>query len=209
MTELAKFHEAVQTLKEFGIQMSETDINRVEQELALKETLPTLAELLEPILCSIQRDLDVVIRHKQNEPIQIKMVENEFVLEDTVNSATMVLSDIEGSDCENLDWELKVEVPKTKEDFTGKNNAETLVNIIKEIGPEKVATVRLKRGDYLVTNDYSRAQFGEFSKHYKAITDGWWVFTNTSTEDKLKYLIVLSNKFNLGLRITICGKVKK
>lgn len=205
MTELAKFHEAIQTLKGFGIQMSETDIDRVEQEL----TRSTLEELLEPMLYPIQRDLDIVIRHRLNEPIQIKMVENEIVFEDTVNQATMVLSDIEGSDCENLDWELKVEAPKTKEDFTGKNNADTLLNVIKGIGPEKVATLRLKRGDYLVTNDYSRAQYGKHSKHYKAITDGWWVFTNSSTEDKLKYLILLSNKFNLGLRITICGKMKK
>lgn len=79
--------------------------------------------------------------------------------------------------------------------FQSSKSVETLIEFIKYVGVEKVASLNIKRnGEYLV----SRTPSVKYANSQKHIGDGWYVMGNTSTKYKVIDAEYISKSFNLG-----------
>lgn len=79
--------------------------------------------------------------------------------------------------------------------FQSSKSVETLIEFIKYVGVEKVASLNIKRnGEYLV----SRTPSIKYADSQKHIGDGWYVMGHTSTRYKVIDAECISQAFNLG-----------
>ena len=86
------------------------------------------------------------------------------------------------------------------------NSTTTLIEVINEIGPAKVADLNLKISGYPMI---SRERIENDDKGYRSsqreINDGYWIVTKFSTDAKLAKLQEISNRLNLGLQVSVEG----
>jgi hypothetical protein len=86
------------------------------------------------------------------------------------------------------------------------NSTTTLIEVINEIGPAKVAELNLKISGYPMI---SRERIENDDKGYRSsqreINDGYWIVTKFSTDAKLAKLQEISNKLNLELQVSVEG----
>ena len=86
------------------------------------------------------------------------------------------------------------------------NSTTTLIEVINEIGPAKVAELNLKISGYPMI---SRERIENDDKGYRSsqreINDGYWIVTKFSTDAKLAKLQEISNRLNLGLQVSVEG----
>lgn len=79
--------------------------------------------------------------------------------------------------------------------FQSGTSVETLIEFIKYVGVERVASLNIKRnGEYLV----SRTASIKYADSQKNIGDGWYVMGHTSTKYKIIDAEYISQSFNLG-----------
>ena len=79
--------------------------------------------------------------------------------------------------------------------FQSNKSVETLIEFIKHVGIERVASLNIKRnGEYLVSRTAS-IKYADSQKH---IGDGWYVMGHTSTRYKVIDAEYISQAFNLG-----------
>lgn len=79
--------------------------------------------------------------------------------------------------------------------FQSGTSVETLIEFIKYVGIERVASLKIKRnGEYLVSQTAS-IKYADSQKH---IGDGWYVMGHTSTKYKVIDAEYISKAFNLG-----------
>lgn len=82
--------------------------------------------------------------------------------------------------------------------FQSGTSVETLIEFIKYVGVERVASLDIKRnGEYLVSRTAS-IKYADSQKH---IGDGWYVMGHTSTKYKIIDAEYISQAFNLGATI--------
>ena len=76
MTSLKKLYEAMQTLREAGLSISqdmEKQINALEEDIIKKDILPVIKEAIEPALKDVQREIVLVVDYKPDEPISVSL----------------------------------------------------------------------------------------------------------------------------------------
>lgn len=98
---------------------------------------------------------------------------------------------------------LRVKFPNGKEIFS-QMAIDTLVEVINGIGPERVAALRreLHNGRQLVSRD------NQGTSKYKPLRDGWFVWSNTSTETKAEQIRDFSDVFRLDLEVEVLPRPK-
>ena len=76
MTSLKKLYEAMNTLREAGISISE-DLERqaseLEENIIKKDILPVIKQAIEPALSPVQREVVIVVDYKPDEPISVSL----------------------------------------------------------------------------------------------------------------------------------------
>lgn len=91
---------------------------------------------------------------------------------------------------------LRVTYPNGEEIFFPRA-IDTLVEVINRVGPERVAALRreIANGRQLVSRD------NQNDAKYKALNDGWYVWSNTGTSAKAEQIRDISNVFRLSLEV--------
>ena len=76
MTSLKKLYEAMNTLREAGISISE-DLERqaseLEEVIIKKDILPVIKQAIEPALSPVQREVVIVVDYIPGEPISVSL----------------------------------------------------------------------------------------------------------------------------------------
>lgn len=72
MTELQKTYQTIQNLIELKVEIPEELIQKRVQ-LEFKEIVPLLCERMEPILCHLTSELDIVVKYRPDKPLWIEI----------------------------------------------------------------------------------------------------------------------------------------
>lgn len=75
---------------------------------------------------------------------------------------------------------------------------ETFMEVIRRIGPERVASLRMEVRHYPLV---SKEKFDVFGDNSKPLDDKWFVITESDTAQKFMQLCSISEQLNLGLKI--------
>ena len=76
MKTLRKLYEAMQTLRDAGLSISndlEKQINVLEEDIIKKDILPVIKEAIEPALKEVQREIVLVVDYRPGEPISLSL----------------------------------------------------------------------------------------------------------------------------------------
>jgi len=76
MTSLKKLYEAMKTLREAGLTISEEQekqISFLEEDIIKKDILPVIKQAIEPALKDVQREIVLVVDYKPGEPISVSL----------------------------------------------------------------------------------------------------------------------------------------
>ena len=76
MTSLKKLYEAMETLREAGLSISEEQekqISSLEEDIIKKDILPVIKQAIEPALKDVQREIVLVVDYKPGEPISVSL----------------------------------------------------------------------------------------------------------------------------------------
>lgn len=76
MASIKKLYEAMQTLREVGISISdelERQVSELEEDIIKKEILPVVKQAIEPALKEVQREIVLVVDYKPGEPISVSL----------------------------------------------------------------------------------------------------------------------------------------
>lgn len=155
MTKLEQLYNAIQNLKELGVQLPEKlieETNRVEEEIIQNEVIPALSDAIEPIISQIQRELVLVVEYIPDEPLQVKMTrKRSFKLTEEEDRLTAKRKEFKKEERYTLaphtksKWtNLFVEFP----DGTVIQNRfayQTLCDVIEKAGAEKVMTLGIRQ----------------------------------------------------------------
>lgn len=207
MTKLEQLYNAIQNLKELGVQLPEKlieETNRVEGEIIQNEVIPALSEAIEPIINQIQRELVLVVEYIPEEPLQVKMTrKRSFKLTEEEDRLTVKRKDFKKESSYTLaphtksKWtNLLVEFP----DGTKIQNRfayQTLCDVIKQAGAEKVAQLGIRQSG---TDLVSKNEDDFYQQH--TIKGGWLVMTHSSTEQKKQHIEEISRLLYLGLKVS-------
>ena len=86
------------------------------------------------------------------------------------------------------------------------NSTTTLIEVINEIGPAKVAELNLKISGYpMISRERIKNDDKGYRSSQREINDGYWIVTKFSTDAKLAKLQEISNKLNLELQVSVEG----
>ena len=86
------------------------------------------------------------------------------------------------------------------------NSTTTLIEVINEVGPAKVAELGMKISGYdLLSREKIGHNIGGYGNSQREINDGYWIVTKFSTDAKLAKLQEISNRLNLGLQVSVEG----
>lgn len=191
------------------------DIDRHEEKIITNDILPALSQNIEPHLKEIQRELLLVVEYHPNEPISVALSRNTKISE--IHGAKILTP--------HFSEAVPINIPKPNPEpniptrtVTNKTKGlrvtfangdvicckfaiETFIQTIKKIGFERVAKIGIMHsGIPLVgrekTNIIRRS--GNSPQHY---IDGWYVFSNTSNEEKKKDLMRISDAYDLKLKL--------
>lgn len=222
MTELKELYASLKVLRKTELPVNKKlpveekiveDIDRLEEKIITNDILPALSQNIEPHLKEIQRELLLVVEYHPNKPISVALSRNTKI------------SEIYGAKTLTPREAVPINIPKPNPEpniptrtVTNKTKGlcvtfangdvicckfaiETFIQTIKKIGFERVAKIGIMHsGIPLVgrekTNIIRRS--GNLPQHY---IDGWYVFSNTSNEEKKKDLMRISDVYDLKLKL--------
>lgn len=222
MSELKELYASLKVLRKTELPVNKKlpveekiveDIDRLEEKIITNDILPALSQNIEPHLKEIQRELLLVVEYHPNKPISVALSRNTKI------------SEIYGAKTLTPREAVPINIPKPNPEpniptrtVTNKTKGlrvtfangdvicckfaiETFIQTIKKIGFERVAKIGIMHsGIPLVgrekTNIIRRS--GNLPQHY---IDGWYVFSNTSNEEKKKDLMRISDVYDLKLKL--------
>lgn len=206
MTKLEQLYNAIQNLKELGVQLPDKlieETDQIEEEIIKNEVIPALSAAIAPIINQIQRELILVVEYKSGEPLQVKMTrKRSFKFREKEDNA-LVVKDAKNEDVSNEDTRhtrgsrtnLSVLFPDGKK-ISNKFAYQTFCELIKIIGPEKVTSLGITQsGKNIVTRET------DYPYDFHSIGGGWYVITHSSTKVKKKYIEEISDRLNLDLKV--------
>lgn len=211
MSRLDQLYKAMQTLNSEGLVLNEDLLNQVselEEKIIKNEILPIIRETIEPALSPVQRDLVLVVEYSPNTPISVKLTrKRSFVNE--LPDAKVIEPDPEVEHRTNPTVKAySSKAPATNLCITFpngmvvKNNkaVETLIEFIQLVGVDKVRKLGLIRCKIpLISNTIDK----KYGSRQKPLGNGWYVMTNTCTEDNKKDIEAISEAYNLGVKVEI------
>lgn len=220
MTKLEKLYTSIKNLEDLGLELTPEmllECDKLEEQIIKDEILPALGQDIEPRLRQIQRPLVLVVEYNPSEPISVKLsrkmniakaLEAKQITPASPKASTPVSAPATAPVPEpheptkqvlNHTKGLKV----TFRDGTviSEHTAiNTLIRVLQKIGLAKVASTDIKHGGGygLVSKKKRPVEAGRTWQHQ---VGGYYVYTNTSNQQKKDDLRKLSDMFSLGLVI--------
>jgi hypothetical protein len=208
MSQLQKLYQIIQNSKELGLQLPAETIaraNEMEEQIITQEILPALEKEVSPILNQIQRELVLELVYVPDEPLSVRLLRNT---EWTQQHSTKMEDVDPPKSPERRTFTI---APHTKGKRTGLRvhfpdgtvlseyyAAQTLAEVIRKIGPEKVRPLNLAANGVPLVSDV-RDDF--YNQH--DLGDGTLIMTHTSTRVKKDLLDEVSKRLDLGLKVEI------
>ena len=191
-------------------------INEAEENIIRDQILPIIGHDIEPTLSHIQRNLVLVVEYQPGEPVKValsrkanisQIVDAKPILARPYNVSIPVSSGVPAQTMElheptktikNHTKGLRVTFP----DGTivcHKTAIETEIDVFRRIGFERVAKVGLTKAGWPLVGKKQRPTENGHVWQHKA--DGWYIYSNTSNDQKKADLQAVSDYYGLGLII--------
>ncbi len=216
MSKLDDLYEGKKRLERAGYKLTTEmlqDMDRLEEQLIVKEVLPTLSKDIEPRLSKIQRDLVLVVEYKPGQPISVALSRKAKISEIidaktlTPKSSTPVTGAAEPDPVVPHE-PTKLVTNKTKglrvtfPDGTviwNKSAIVTYIETLRKVGFERVSKLGLQHAGYNIVGHEKRPV--EKNHIWQHERDGWYIYANISNAQKIDDLKQVSEAFNLNLQI--------
>ena len=216
MANLKELYTTLKSLRDMNLPIDDklTDAaDKLEEKIIKEEILPALSENIEPLLSEIQRDLVLVVEYHPGEPISVALSRkakiSDFIdakqLTPRANKPVTSEKKPEKREehtptkrIENKTKGLKVTFPDGRV-IWHRAAIDTYIDAIKAIGYERVAALGIIHGGYnAVSRDKRPVVPGRVWQHE---SDGWYIYSNISNEEKVIDLNYISDE--LGQDLTI------
>lgn len=193
MNRLENMYMALEALKNMGIPVSQEQkdmLAKLEQEYLDNELVPAIKAAVEPIVENCRLPFKLEVGYTPDEGLSVKHVTAQPEMTTTSN---------ENRKRRSKDYIAKVTFPDGKVVCHNvvKN---TLVDVVRYAGLERVYSLRYPiRGIFLLAKEKL-----EDEKHMNSqveIEPGWFLITNSSTDDKITQMRYLSHQLHLGLKV--------
>ena len=206
MTKLEELYNAIQKLKELGVQLPGElieETNRVEEEIIKHEVIPALSDAIDPIISQIQRELLLVVEYIPDEPLQVKMTRKRSFKyheeEQTFETSKKTIQKEPGYSVAPHTKSRKTNLLVTFPDGTKIENRfayQTFCEVIEKAGAEKVAALNIIQSGINIVSK----QPDDFYQQHK-LKGGWLILTHSSTAMKKAHLEEISKHLNLNLEV--------
>ena len=223
LEELYQIKEALQS-KNALTEDFERKITELEEDSIQNEIIPAIAEKLEPVLKQIKRNMVLIVDYSPKEGVNVQVSErrnssdkkltivqtptpamHEVVKLNKPEKAYAIKNSSRGTERKSKTV-LRVTFPDGTVSCESVAN-DTVIKCIKKIGIQAVAdlcythpeTTLRRNGVNLVTKQRSE----KYSDRQTSIGNGWLVFNCTSTKDKKKQLMAISDSMGLKLKVEI------
>ncbi|SUP54982.1 Uncharacterised protein [Weeksella virosa] len=208
MNKLETLYTAIENFKKLGVKIDEGTIEstlNVEENIIRTEMIPAMGDAIIPIISQIQRELVLVIEYSPDKPIELKLTrKRSFKLTEEEESIITKRKEFK----KEVKYTLKPHTKSSKTNLlvtlsTGekiKNRLamDTFCEVIQKIGLEKVEKLNIRScGSNLVSKIKNPIY------RQKRLKSGYYIITQTSTQQKKKHLQLISKKLNLGLIVEI------
>lgn len=216
MTKLEKLYSIIENSKDVGVKLPKEVIQQVEEleeNIIKTEILPALSNDIAPRLEPIKRELVLVVEYKPGEPISVALSRKTKISEIidaktlTPRSSTPVKSGIVETvkssnepirHVENTTKGMRVTFPNGKT-IWHRAAIDTFIDTLREIGLERVSKIGIKHSGYNLVGKIKRpTEPGVIWQHE---SDGWYIYSNMSNNNKIQDLKKISKFYNLGLKI--------
>ncbi|WP_172917031.1 hypothetical protein [Capnocytophaga canis] len=208
MNKLETLYTSIDNFKKLGVEINSEVIEsifNVEEGIIKNDILPIMRKAIIPIISQIQRDLVLVIEYSPEKPIELKMTRKKS-MKLTEEEEFIVTQRKEFKKEVKYTLPFHKKSPKTNllvtfssgKTIKNKLAMDTFCEVIEIIGLEVVSNLNVRCcGSNLV----SKIKNSDYRQ--KKMKKGFYIITQTSTEQKKKYLDLISKKLNIGLEVTI------
>lgn len=208
MNKLEALYSAIENFQKLGVKIDEKTIEStlsVEESIIRAEMIPAMSNAIIPIISQIQRELVLVIEYSPDKPIELKMTrKRSFKLTEEEESIITQRKEFK----KEVKYTLKSHTKSPKTNLlvsfpTGvkiKNKLamNTFCEVIEKIGLQKVEKLNIRScGSNLVS------KIKDPTYRQKKFKNGYYIITQTSTNQKKKHLELISKKLNLNLTVEI------
>ena len=208
MNKLEALYSAIENFQKLGVKIDEKTIEstlNIEEGIIRSEMIPAMSNAIIPIISQIQRELVLVIEYSPDKPIELKMTrKRSFKLTEEEESIITQRKEFK----KEVKYTLKSHTKSPKTNLlvsfpTGvkiKNKLamNTFCEVIEKIGLQKVEKLNIRScGSNLVSKIKNPVYRQNIFKN------GYYIITQTSTNQKKKHLELISKKLNLNLTVEI------
>lgn len=208
MNKLEALYSAIENFQKLGVKIDEKTIEstlNIEEGIIRSEMIPAMSNAIIPIISQIQRELVLVIEYSPDKPIELKMTrKRSFKLTEEEESIITQRKEFK----KEVKYTLKSHTKSPKTNLlvsfpTGvkiKNKLamNTFCEVIEKIGLQKVEKLNIRScGSNLVSKIKNPVY------RQNKFKNGYYIITQTSTNQKKKHLELISKKLNLNLTVEI------
>ena len=198
-------------------------INEAEENIIRDQILPIIGHDIEPTLSHIKRNLVLVVEYQPGEPVKVALSRkaniSQIVDAKPIVARPYKVSIPVSSGVPTQTMELHEPTKTIKNHTKGlrvtfpdgtivchKTAIETEIDVFRRIGFERVAKVGLTKAGWPLVGKKQRPTENGHVWQHKA--DGWYIYSNTSNDQKKADLQAVSDYYGLGLIIE-SGKPQK
>lgn len=197
----------------------------LEDQLIAEEILPAISKSVAPVLTTLRRSLTLIVDYDTEQGITVKTTRGEVVVkEHTAKKYQIPSTDkvVKVAEADNNPKEeqksdnddspkitrgprVKFEVRLNGNVVGGKDAIDVFVNVIKQIGYQRVADLNIMfaKGEY---NLVERRKRSYKNKSWQREINGWYIYSNTSTPTKADKLAEIAERLHLDMDIILEGE---
>ena len=212
MTRLEKLYLALETFKKEGLEFNaeqEAQLRDAEEDIIRKEILPVITEKIAPLLSQIKREIVLVVDSNPEKELRVnisrKVNFKDFIPDVVEIKPDPIVTHRELGPRKNPGGNnapkttLRVTMPDGKVIVHNKAK-DTFIDVIKEIGVEKVRAIGLKFCKIPIVSNRRDEKYGT-AQH--PVDGGWLILTHSSTADKKKMLDRIANALHINMMVEI------
>lgn len=196
-------------------------LQELEEKIIQDKVVPAVKEMIEPVLSQFQRNIVLVVDYSPEEGVQVKMSEKRSSSDIKLNIET-----IRPDTTTHKEVPQKVYVAKNSSNDTERKKKtvlrvtfsdgtvicesianDTMIECIKKIGIQAVADLCYKHPETTLrrngVNLVTKLRSEKYPDRQTSIGNGWLVFNCTSTKDKKKQLMAISDSLGLKLKVEV------
>lgn len=219
-TKLEDLYSIIQISQRSEINLGDdviSQINEAEEKIIREEILPIIGQSIEPTLSQIKRELVLVVEYRPGEPISVALSRKAKISQ--IDDAKPIVASPR-----RLSKPVKSDEPATAQEpheptkyvtnhtkglrvqfpdgtvVCNKTAIDTEIDVLRRIGLERAAKVGRKKAKWPLIGKEKRPTVA--GKVWQHEIDGWYIYSNTSNDQKREDLQAISDYYNLGLIIS-------